>query len=116
MAERLLDRLEDCNREFPVAVVLGGAGESVLKRLVNRRAGIQTVYHFDQSQGMLDRATWLQKVKGAFAVTVSCQFCFRERTACNSERWKEMCHWQSPDCLLHLLQEEEGANNGWPQV
>lgn len=65
MAERLLDRLEDCKREFPTAVVLGGAGECVIKRLADGRAGIQTVHHMDQSQAMLDRASWLQKVKGA---------------------------------------------------
>ena len=65
MAERLLDRLEDCNRNFPTAVVLGGAGESVIKRLANGRAGVQRVHHLDQSQAMLDRASWLQKVKGA---------------------------------------------------
>lgn len=64
MAERLLDRLEDCTRAFPVAAVLGGAGESVLKRLANGRAGIQTVHHIDQSKAMLDRASRLQKVKG----------------------------------------------------
>ncbi|BDA50516.1 Arginine-hydroxylase NDUFAF5, mitochondrial [Coccomyxa sp. Obi] len=33
VAERLLDRLEDCRRAFPVAGVLGGSGGAVLQRL-----------------------------------------------------------------------------------
>lgn len=72
MAERLLDRLEDCKRDFPTAVVLGGAGESILKRLTNSRAGVQTVYHLDSSQAMLNRASWLQKVQGACASVLTC--------------------------------------------
>lgn len=71
MAERLLDRLEDCKRDFPVAVVLGGAGESILKRLINNRAGIKTVYHLDPSQAILDRAARLQKVQGASVIKCS---------------------------------------------
>lgn len=65
MAERLLDRLEDCKREFPVAVVLGGAGESIVQRLANGRAGVEKVFHLEQSKAMLDRTSGLQKVKGA---------------------------------------------------
>lgn len=41
MADRLLDRLEDCRRTFERAVVLGGAGAKVAERLSGGRAGIQ---------------------------------------------------------------------------
>lgn len=41
MADRLLDRLEDCRRTFERAVILGGAGAKVAERLAGGRAGIQ---------------------------------------------------------------------------
>ncbi len=41
VAERLLDRLEDCRRSFERAAVLGGAGARVASRLAGGRAGIQ---------------------------------------------------------------------------
>lgn len=41
VAERLLDRLEDCRRSFETAVVLGGAGAQVAERLAGGRSGIQ---------------------------------------------------------------------------
>lgn len=56
VAERLLDRLEDCRRSFERAVVLGGAGAQVAARLAGGRAGIQEVIHVDTSQAMLERA------------------------------------------------------------
>ena len=65
ISERLLDRLEDCKREFPNAAVIGGAGESVLSRLTNGRAGITEVQYLDHSPVMLDRARYMQQVTGA---------------------------------------------------
>lgn len=62
VAERLLDRLEDCRRTFPVAAILGGAGMEVASRLVNGRAGIQYLTHMDLSRHMLERAQREQKV------------------------------------------------------
>ncbi len=41
MADRLLDRLEDCRRSFERAIILGGAGAKVAERLAGGRAGIQ---------------------------------------------------------------------------
>lgn len=41
VAERLLDRLEDCRRSFERAAVLGGAGAQVAARLAGGRGGIQ---------------------------------------------------------------------------
>ena len=41
VADRLLDRLEDCRRSFERAVILGGAGAKVAERLAGGRAGIQ---------------------------------------------------------------------------
>lgn len=43
MADRLLDRLEDCRRTFERAVILGGAGAKVAERLAGGRAGIQVL-------------------------------------------------------------------------
>ena len=62
MTERLLDRLEDCQRSFPVAAVLGGAGAVAAAHLVGGRAGVQTLLHVDDSPGMLARAARLQRV------------------------------------------------------
>ena len=64
MVDRLLDRLEDCKRDFPRAAVLGGAADSVLSQLVGGRAGIQEVFYVDQSPGMLQRVARLEQVTG----------------------------------------------------
>ena len=55
MAERLLDRLEDCRRTFPRAAVLGGAAEAVVARMCGGRAGIESVVLLDSSHAMLER-------------------------------------------------------------
>lgn len=56
MADRLLDRLEDCTRSFPDALVLGGAGAQVLRRLGGGRAGVERATLVDTSPAMLRRA------------------------------------------------------------
>ncbi|MEW5300865.1 MAG: hypothetical protein WDW36_003763 [Sanguina aurantia] len=55
VTDRLLDRLEDCVRKFPVALVLGGAAEQVIRGVAGGRAGIQKVIYMDSSSAMLDR-------------------------------------------------------------
>ncbi|GIL64585.1 hypothetical protein Vafri_18484 [Volvox africanus] len=55
VSERLLDRLDDCRRSFPTAVVLGGAALPVLHQLAGGRAGIERVLVVDTSQDMLNR-------------------------------------------------------------
>ncbi|CAL5229286.1 g12583 [Coccomyxa viridis] len=55
VAERLLDRLEDCKRTFPRVAVLGGAGEAVVSRLCGGRAGIESAVLLDSSNAMLER-------------------------------------------------------------
>ncbi|KAG2497192.1 hypothetical protein HYH03_004781 [Edaphochlamys debaryana] len=55
VSERLLDRLEDCKRAFPTAVVLGGAALSVVGQLAGGRAGIERVIVVDPSPAMLQR-------------------------------------------------------------
>ncbi|GLI61911.1 hypothetical protein VaNZ11_004434 [Volvox africanus] len=55
VSERLLDRLEDCRRSFPTAVVLGGAALPVLHQLAGGRAGVEQVLVVDTSQHMLNR-------------------------------------------------------------
>lgn len=55
VAERLLDRLEDCKRTFSWVAVLGGAGEAVVKRMCGGRAGIESVVLLDSSRAMLER-------------------------------------------------------------
>ena len=52
VTERLLDRLEDCQRTFPVAAVLGGAGTAAAARLAGGRAGMHTLLHIHGSPGM----------------------------------------------------------------
>ena len=55
VAERLLDRLEDCKRTFPRVAVLGGAGEAIVSRLYGGRAGIESAVLLDSSHAMLER-------------------------------------------------------------
>ena len=62
VAERLLDRLEDCKRAFPVVGVLGGAGGAVLQRLKCGRAGIERVLYLDSSRDMLAHVRQQQQV------------------------------------------------------
>lgn len=62
IAERLLDRLEDCKRAFPLAAVLGGAGESIIKKLGGGRAGIEEIHYLDQSPAMLSRVQRMVQV------------------------------------------------------
>lgn len=56
VAGRLVDRMEDCTRRFPRALVLGGAGLAVLHALRGGRGGVEAATLVDTSQGMLDRA------------------------------------------------------------
>ena len=56
VAARLVDRLEDCTKSFPRALVLGGAGLQVLRALRGGRGGVESAALVDTSQGMLDRA------------------------------------------------------------
>ena len=56
MAERLVERLEDCTRRFPRALILGGAGAQVLLSLGRGRAGVERATLVDTSRGMLRRA------------------------------------------------------------
>ena len=63
MAERLLDRLEDCKRTFPRVAVLGGAAGAVVSRLSGGRAGIESAVLLDSSSAMLDRCRQQVKLK-----------------------------------------------------
>ena len=56
VAERLVDRLEDCTRPFPHVLVRGGAGLEVLTQLRGGRAGVEKATYVDTSPGMLQRA------------------------------------------------------------
>ncbi len=56
VASRLLDRLEDCTRSFPRALILGGAGLQVLHALSSGRGGVESATLVDTSPGMLRRA------------------------------------------------------------
>lgn len=55
IAERLLDRLDDMNKTFKRAAVLGGAGGSVVTRLIRNRKDIQEIHYLDSSNAMLRR-------------------------------------------------------------
>ena len=63
MAERLLDRLEDCKRTFPRVAVLGGAAGAVVSRLSGGRAGIESAVLLDSSSAMLERCRQQVKLK-----------------------------------------------------
>lgn len=54
VAERLVERLEDCRRSFPTALVLGGAHHAVASRLGSGRAGVTALVHLDSSAEVLD--------------------------------------------------------------
>ncbi len=67
VVDRLLDRLEDVRRGFPVAAVVGGAAAAAAARLTGGRAGVARLLHVDDSPGMLARAARLQQVSGGAA-------------------------------------------------
>lgn len=90
MADRLLDRLKDCKREFPRAAVLGGAADSVLSKLAGGRAGIREVFYVEQSPAMLGRVARLHQVTGA--------------SPCNHHGDGEVC------CCI--VEGEEGGGGG----
>src|SRR5688500_6249337 len=53
--ERLLDRLDDLRRHFPLALDLG-SGDGLLGRLLQGRGGVQMLIQGDLSLGMLRKA------------------------------------------------------------
>jgi NADH dehydrogenase [ubiquinone] 1 alpha subcomplex assembly factor 5 len=55
VAERLADRLDDVQRQFPVALDLGCRG-GVLARLLNGRGGIETLVQMDPAYGFARQA------------------------------------------------------------
>jgi len=57
VAARLVERLEDCTRPFPRALILGGSTLQVLRRLVGGVGGVETAVVVDTSPGMLARVT-----------------------------------------------------------
>lgn len=56
VAERLVERLEDCARSFPTALVYGGSLASVARRLPGSRAGVRTVHFVDTCDAQLQQA------------------------------------------------------------
>ncbi len=77
MVDRLLDRLEDVRRGFPVAAVVGGAAAAAAARLAGGRAGVARLLHIDDSPGMLARAARLQQVSACRAGV-----CWNLRSVC----------------------------------
>jgi NADH dehydrogenase [ubiquinone] 1 alpha subcomplex assembly factor 5 len=53
IARRTLDRLSDVKRPFPRVLVLGGAGDAVVRRLLNDRPDVRTIVVTDMSRDML---------------------------------------------------------------
>ncbi len=53
--ERLLDRLDDVRRRFPLALDLGSR-DGLLSRLLQGRGGVETLIQGDLSIGMLRQA------------------------------------------------------------
>jgi hypothetical protein len=56
VADRLVDRLQDCTRSFSNALLLGGAGYQVLKTLQRSGPAVEAATVVDTSKGMLARA------------------------------------------------------------
>lgn len=52
------------NKKFEKAAVIGGAGESVVKGLLNGRAGIKEIYYLDSSEAMLRRVHKVTRALG----------------------------------------------------
>lgn len=55
VARRVVERIQDCSRDFKDVLVLGGAGLQVLKSLVEERTGIQRAVLADHSRSMIER-------------------------------------------------------------
>ena len=53
IARRTLDRLSDVKREFPRVLVLGGAGDAVVRRLLRDRGDVRVIVVTDMSRDML---------------------------------------------------------------
>ena len=66
VADRLVDRLEDCTRAFPRALILGGAAVQMLGA-VRGRGGVQSAVVVDTSPAMLARVRADWDAQGAAA-------------------------------------------------
>mmetsp|Transcript_12039 Transcript_12039/g.48289 ORF Transcript_12039/g.48289 Transcript_12039/m.48289 type:complete len:397 (+) Transcript_12039:109-1299(+) len=53
IARRTLDRLSDVKREFPRVLVLGGAGDAAVRRLLRDRGDVRVIVVTDMSRDML---------------------------------------------------------------
>ncbi|KAJ4766432.1 Malonyl-[acyl-carrier protein] O-methyltransferase [Rhynchospora pubera] len=60
VADNLLDRLQDCKRNFTTALSLGGSGEAV-RRLLRGRGGIEKLIMMDMSYDMVKKLKELEK-------------------------------------------------------
>jgi NADH dehydrogenase [ubiquinone] 1 alpha subcomplex assembly factor 5 len=58
VAERVVERVDDCSRQFTDALIVGGAGIQVLKSLLSSRSGntLKRIVVADHSIDMLDRS------------------------------------------------------------
>lgn len=66
VVDRLVDRLRDCSRTFPRALILGGAGAQVAGQLATSAAGgVEEVVYVDTSRAMLARAEAAQAARGS---------------------------------------------------
>lgn len=53
VAARVVERLEDCTRPFPRALILGGSAVQILRQLSGGVGGVETAVVVDTSPGML---------------------------------------------------------------
>ncbi|XP_059077468.1 putative methyltransferase At1g22800, mitochondrial isoform X1 [Cryptomeria japonica] len=61
VAERLLDRLEDCKKDFSTALCLGGSIEPI-RRLLRGRGGIERLIMMDMSPDMIKKCRIEEKI------------------------------------------------------
>ncbi|OUS45993.1 S-adenosyl-L-methionine-dependent methyltransferase [Ostreococcus tauri] len=54
LARRLLDRLRDIKRRFKRVIILGGASEAIMRRLLGERDDVEKIVVVDLSRDMLD--------------------------------------------------------------
>lgn len=60
VTENLLDRLEDCKKDFPVALCLGGSMDPI-RRLLHGRGGIEKLIMMDMSHDMIKRCREMEE-------------------------------------------------------
>ena len=120
VASRLVDRLDDCARTFPRALLLGGAAGAVLQRLAGRRAGVASATVVDASAAQLAllerRSRVRRRVVGGW--WGERDFGRRGRVGGEEEggRRGPRRHAPSPALTIHVQAAAELGGPAWPAL